>query len=235
VYAADPSTVGDDTLVGDSSDHNDNHVGDKTSGRTKAFTRDEPLSQSVRDFVAFEVAKAIKEHDRQYAKDAEKPKNLPMLIKIHMYMTIPKRLATSPNPRVVTQHTKMFGGPKSFANITITNPVAAIALQLLFVVYYIELALRVLIHGPASMFTSLLMFSLVMIAYAAWMAQIGNIVAGSDLLSTPLEYVRDLAMEEAHRGVRMVVKIVVDVLVDALRDMLDEKMLEVDKNEAVLD
>jgi hypothetical protein len=50
-----------------------------------------------------------------------------------------------------------------------------------------------------------------------------------------LEYVRDLAMEEAHRGVRMVVKIVVDVLVDALRDMLDEKMLEVDKNEAVLD
>jgi hypothetical protein len=221
--------------MGDSSYHSDHYIGDDTPAETQALTCDEPLSQIVREFIASEVAEAIKEHARQHAKDAETSHTPPKHINLRMDMTIPERIATPTKRTVATHRTKMFGGPKSLANITITNPFAAIALQLLVIFYYFELALRVLVHGPASMFTSLLMFSLVIIAYAALMAQIGDNVTGSDLLFTPLEYVRDLSMEIVYRGVGMVFNILVDMLVDALRVLSEEKIMEVETDEGVLD
>jgi hypothetical protein len=208
--------------------HNESHIGDKDHVKAKPFDREEPLSHGLQKYVATKVAEALKERDRQQAKDTEKPSASPLLISFHMDMTIPKSPTASQMPPTVALRTRIVEGPKSLANITIKHPLAVIALQLIVVAYYVDLALRVFLYGPLSMFTSIFLDVLVLSAYVTWIARIGNVVTGSDLLLTPLEYIRDLLLEKTQEGVRFASRIVAHILMDTLPVLADEKIVEIE-------
>jgi hypothetical protein len=163
----------------------------------------------------------------QSRRDAD-PNAQPLHVKIQMELNIPGHLIARAGVPAVFRRTAVFHEEKTFANITVTNPCAAILLQFVVVVFYIHLALRVLIEGPAKMLKPVLIISLLLLAYDVNKARHGHVAAGSDLLMTPLEYTRDVLQERAHQGLRAVTKIFVNLVVDAVRIAVSEGLMEVE-------
>jgi hypothetical protein len=163
----------------------------------------------------------------QSRQDAE-PNAQPLHVKIHMELNIPNHLIARAGLPVVFRRMKVFHEEKTFANITVTNSYAAILLQFVVVIFYIHLALRVLIDGPAKMLKPVLIISLLLLAYGVNKARHGHVAPGSDLLLTPLEYTRDVLQERAHQGLRAVTNIFVNMVVDAVRIAVSEGLMEVE-------
>jgi hypothetical protein len=155
------------------------------------------------------------------------PTAQPLHVKIQMELDIPSHLIARGGLPDVFRRTEVFQEEKAFANIAVTNSYAAVLLQLAVVVFYIHLALRVLIDGPVKMLKPVLIISLLLLAYGVNKARHGHVAAGSDLLLTPLEYTRDVLQERAHQGLRAVTKIFVDMVVDAVRIAVSEGLMDV--------
>jgi hypothetical protein len=186
------------------------------------------LSKDLRDHIPVQIAETLEELDRQHVRNAEEPHIPPLRVKIQMELTIPSHLTSRASFVAATRRTEMFQEHKSLANITISNLYMAVLLQLIVVVLYIYLALRVLIDGPMEMFEPVLITSLLLLAYGISKACVGPVDAGPDLLLTPLEYTRDVLREMAHQGLRAVTKTFVGILMYAVRVAISEGVVGVE-------
>jgi hypothetical protein len=222
-----PWNLANSSAVGLGSHTSDNN-GPETLRATSPVAHEAELNEDLRDHIPIQTAETLEELDRRRVRNAVEPNAPPLHGKVLVELTIPSHLTSRASFVVAARRTEMFQEHKSLANITITNLYMAVLLQLVVVVFYIHLALRLLIDGPMEMLEPMLITSLLLLAYGVSKTCVGRVYAGPDLLLTPLEYTRDVLREKAHRGLRAVTKTFVGILVYAVRVAIGEGLVGVE-------
>lgn len=162
------------------------------------------------------ITEALAKHDRK-----------PLQISFHVDLTKPVGSTKATDSALQVPCVKLFGCPKSFAIVDISDPPLAFVMQFLVVLYYTWVILRVFFYGAANEFLNILGSSICLAAYAIGKARFGTIVQGEDILLAPVEYVKDILVEIYGQATRKITREGLKMMVEALRDMADEIKVEV--------
>lgn len=206
----------DDDTADSNGDYPDNDSpGCMTSRLVRARKAEERDASVDRAYVASKIAEALAKHDSKMLQ-----------ITFHLDSTKPVDASKVTDGDLLDIHVKLFEGPKSFSNITIEDPALAVALQLIVVLFYIWLALQILITGPKYIFSLIFM----VLAYVAAKTYMGNVDRIPDLLVLPLEIAKTFLMrkvgETAEKAAQSVVRITLKTLFEMANDIQVETQKE---------
>ncbi|KAH5592712.1 hypothetical protein HBI45_205660 [Parastagonospora nodorum] len=213
---------GSDTFFNTSEDGDRRSIG--SSFASNIFDGEDSHSQGIREYVASKIAES--EHVRMQDTAVADVGADSMVLSFRAEIKQRKNRSDRVTEPARAERRKLFGTPKAAGNMVIKDIAMASVARLGVVMVYVWVALTVLFCGPATMFYSIFGAAIALIVYTSAEEKSGTPVYTQDLFLAPLEWVKDIVVDQIVHVASKVFERVVVVLAKTLRAVADDVKVE---------
>jgi hypothetical protein len=219
---ADSGKEGSDTFFNTSEDGDRRSTG--SSFASNIFDGEHNHSQGIREYVASKIAES--EHIRMQDTAVADVSADSMVLSFRAEIKQPKNRSDRVTDPARAGRSKLFGTPKAAGNIVIKNIALASVAQLVIVMVYVWVTLTVVFCGPATMFYSIFGAAITLIVYTSAEERSGIPVYTQNVFLAPLEWMKDIVVDQIVHVASKVFERVVVVLAETLRAAADDIKVE---------
>ncbi|KAH5063884.1 hypothetical protein HBH95_217430 [Parastagonospora nodorum] len=213
---------GSDTFFNTSEDGDRRSTG--SSFASNIFDGEDSHSQGIREYVASKIAESEHVHMQDTAVADIGADS--MVLSFRAEIKQRKNRSDRFTDPARAGRSKLFGTPKAAGNMIIKDIALASVAQLGVVMVYVWVALIVLFRGPATMFYSIFGAAIALIVYTSAKEKSGTPVDTQDLFLDPLEWMKDIVVDQIVHVASKVFERVVVVLAETLRAVADDVKVE---------